>query len=88
MTENSKENKKALGNRNNKLLEIENDKGIVATYLLSLFTKITNPEQTSHFKLVKEPISKGVSDLSINKQKKLLYLTIRYHSVIQVKVLN
>ena len=44
-----------------------NDRGILATFLLSLLSKITNPEHTSQFKLIKYPISKKINDLLINK---------------------
>ena len=59
MMENSNENK-ALTTWNNKLLKLMNDRGIVASYLLSLFYKITNPEITSQFKLVRDSNSKRV----------------------------
>ena len=52
ITESSKENNLALENLNNKLLEIMNDRGILASYLMSPLSKITNPENTSQFKLV------------------------------------
>ena len=55
ITETSKENKKTLEVLNNKPLEIMNDKDILAPYLLSLLSKIANPEHTSQFKLVKDP---------------------------------
>ena len=66
ITESSKENNLALENLNNKLLEIMNDRGILATYLMSPLSKITNPENTSQFKLVKDPSSNRVNDLNIN----------------------
>ena len=44
----------ALSNLNDKLLENLNDWGTLA-YLLSPLSKITNPEHTSKFKLVKDP---------------------------------
>ena len=47
MMETSINNKKALGNLNNKILERMNDRGIIASYLLSPSFKITNPEHTS-----------------------------------------
>ena len=50
---------------NNKLLAIMNDRGILATYLMSLLSKITNPENSSQFKLVKYHNSKRVNDLLI-----------------------
>ena len=66
MTEASKENK-ALSNLNDKFTEIMNERGILASYLLSPLSKITNPEHTSQFKLVKDPQSKSVNDLWKNK---------------------
>ena len=67
ITESSKENNLALENLNNKLLEIMNDRGILATYLMSPLSKITNPENTTQFKLVKDSNSNRVNDLKINK---------------------
>ena len=55
VTETSIVNKKALTNVNDKHLEIMNDRGIIATYLLPPLSKITNRERTSEFKLVKDP---------------------------------
>ena len=43
----------ALENLNDKLLEIRNDRGILATYLMSPLSKITNPENSTQFRLVK-----------------------------------
>ena len=43
-----------------------NERGKIARYLSSLFFKITNPEHTSQFKLVKDPSSKRVNDLLKN----------------------
>ena len=65
MTENSIKNNQALENLNNKLLEIMNDRGILASYLMSPLSKITNPENTSQFKLVKDNNSNRVNDLLI-----------------------
>ena len=67
ITENSIKNNQAIENLNNKLLEIMNDRGILATYLMSPLSKITNPENTSQFKLVKDSNSNRVIDLKINK---------------------
>ena len=66
ITESSKENNLALENLNNKLLEIMNDRGILTTYLMSPLSKITNPENTGQFKLVKDPSSNRVNDLRIH----------------------
>ena len=67
LTESSKENNLALENLNNKLLEIMNDRGILASYLMSPLSKITNPENTTQFILVKDSTSNRVNDLKINK---------------------
>ena len=50
-------------NKNNKLLENMKDRGILASYFMSLLSKITNPENTTQFKLVKDHISNRVNDL-------------------------
>ena len=42
-------------------------RGITASFLLSLFCKITNLEPTSQFKLVQDPDLNRVIDLLINK---------------------
>ena len=66
ITESSIENNQAIENLNNKFLEIMNDRGILASYLMSPLSKITNPENTTQFKLVKDSNSSRVNDLKIN----------------------
>ena len=74
ISESSKENNLLLENVNNKLLEIMNDRGILATYLMSLLSKITNPENTSQFRLEKDHNSNRVNDLlMMNKIPITLY---------------
>ena len=68
LTKTSIENNKALENLNNKLLEIMKDRGILATYLMSPFSKITNPENTSQFKLVTVCSSNSVNDVLIHNR--------------------
>ena len=63
ITESSIKNNQAIENVNNKLLEIMNDRGILASYLMSPLSKITNPENTSQFKLIMDPNSNRVNDL-------------------------
>ena len=43
ITESSIKNNQAIENLNNKLLEIMNDRGVLASYLMSPLSKITNP---------------------------------------------
>ena len=69
ITETSIKNNQAIENLNNKILEIMIDRGILATYLMSLLSKITNPENTSQFKLVKDSSSNRVNDLKIHNSK-------------------
>ena len=66
ITESSIKNNQAIENLNNKLLEIMNDRGILASYLMSPLSKITNPENTTQFKLIKDSSSNRVNDLKIN----------------------
>ena len=65
-----------------------NDKGILATYLMSPLPKVTNPETSSQFKLVKDFHSNRVNDLLIPIQFQLLYMTIFQLFVIQVNNSN
>ena len=65
-TETSIKNNQAIDNLNNKLLEIMNDRGILASCLMTLLYKITNPENTTQFELGKDSTSDRVNDLKIN----------------------
>ena len=67
ITENSMKNNQAIENLNYKLLEILNDRGKLASYLMSPLSKITNSGNTTQFKLVKDSNSNRVNDLKINK---------------------
>ena len=67
ITETSVKKNQAIDNLNNKLLEIMKDTGILASYLMSPLSKITNPENTIQFKLVKDSNSNTVNDLKMNK---------------------
>ena len=66
ITESSIKNNQGIENLNNKLLEIMNDRGKIASYLMTPLSKITNPEITSQFKLVKDSTSNRVNDLLIH----------------------
>ena len=67
ITETSIKNNLAIENINNNLVEIMNDRGILATYLMSPLSGITNPDNTSQFRLVKDHSLNRVNDLKINK---------------------
>ena len=45
-----------------------NDRGILASYLMTPLSKITNPENASQFKLVKDPNSNRVNDLLLKNE--------------------
>ena len=66
ITETSIKNNQAIEHLNEKILEIMNDRGILASYLMSPLSKITNPENTSQFELVKDHNSNRVNDLLKN----------------------
>ena len=66
ITETSVKNNQAIENLDNKLLEIMNDRGIIASYLLSPLAKIFNPENSTQFKLINDSTSDRVNDLKIN----------------------
>ena len=63
ITDSSIKNNQAIENVNNKLLEKMYDRGILATYLMSPLSKITNPENKSQFRLEKDHNSNRVNDL-------------------------
>ena len=67
--EKSIKNNKALESLNDKLLEILKDRGMIANYLRSPLSKITNREHNSQLKLVEDPNSNKVIDLLINKTR-------------------
>ena len=69
-------NKEALDNINNKLLEIMNDRGILASYLMSPLSKITNLDNKSQYTLVKVSKSNRVNGLLIHNSIAFFYMTI------------
>ena len=69
ISETSLKNNQAIEKLNNKLLEIMDDRGVIESYLMSPLSKITNPENSSQFKLLKDPHSKRVNDLLIHNNR-------------------
>ena len=67
ITETSIKNNLAIEIINNNRLEIMNDRGILATDLMSPLSRIANPDNASQFRLVKDSSSNRVNDLKINK---------------------
>ena len=68
ITETSIKKNLAIENINKNLLEIMNDRGILATYLMSPLSRITNPNNTSQFRLVKGHNSNRVNDLLLKNK--------------------
>ena len=66
ITETSLKNNQAIEKLDNKLLEIINDRGIIASYLLSPLSKLLNPENAIQFKLINDSTSDRFNDLKIN----------------------
>ena len=62
----SKENNNALEKLNIKLLEIMNDRGVLASDILSPSSKITNRENSIQFNLLKDSNSNRVKDMLTN----------------------
>ena len=69
LSESATENNQALENLTGKVSKIMNYRGIIATYLLSPLSKISNPESTSQFKLIRHYTSNRVNDLLIHNTK-------------------
>ena len=63
ITETSNYNNKAIEKLNNKLQGKKNDRGKLESYLMSLLSTFTNPENTNQFLLVKNFNSNRVNDL-------------------------
>ena len=64
--------KKAIKNFNDKLLEIIDNRVIIASYLLSPLYKTTKPKNTVQFKIVKKSNSKRINDLLIHNTKPVI----------------
>ena len=67
LTENSINNNKAIGNLNEKFLELMKDRGIIAPYLASSLVNLIKPENKSQFRLRKDPNSTKMNDFSIHR---------------------
>ena len=70
--ETSTKNNQAIDNLNDKLLEILNDRGIRASYLLSPLSIVTNTEKKSQFNLLKDSNLNKVNDLLTHYTKTVI----------------
>ena len=66
LTENSINNNKAIENLNEKILEVMNDRGMIAPYLASSLVNLFKPENKSQFRLRKDPNSTKMNDVLIH----------------------
>ena len=66
LTENSINNNKAIENLNEKILELMNDKGMIAPYLASSLVILFKPENKSQFRFKKDLNSTNMKDFLIN----------------------
>ena len=67
LTENSINNNKAIENLNEKILELMNQKGLIAPYLASSLVNVFKPENKSQFRLRKDNSSTKMNDFLIHR---------------------
>ena len=67
LTENSINNNKAIENLNEKILELMDEKGMIAPYLVSSLSNVFNLENKSQFRLKKDPNSTKINDFLIHR---------------------
>ena len=67
LTENSINNNKAIENLNEKILELMDEKGMTAPYLVSSLSNVFNLENKSQFRLRKDPNSTKINDFLIHR---------------------
>ena len=67
ITENSINNNKAIENLNEKILELMNDKGLIAPYLTSSLVEVFKKDNKSQFRLRKDPNSTKMNDFLIHE---------------------
>ena len=66
ITENSNNNNKAISDLNEKVLELMNDKGLIAPYLASPLVEVFKFDNKSQFRLRKDPDSTKINDFLIH----------------------
>ena len=66
LTENSINNNKAIENLNEKILELMNDKGMIAPYLTTSLVEVFKKDNKSQFRLRKDPNSTELNDFLIH----------------------
>ena len=66
ITENSMNNNRAIENLNEKILELMNDKGLIAPYLTTSLVEVFQKDNKSQFRLRKDPNSTKMNDFLIH----------------------
>ena len=66
ITETSVNNNKAIENLNEKILELMNDKGLIAPYLTTSLVEVFKKDNKSHFRLRKDTNSTKLNDFLIH----------------------
>ena len=66
LTENSINNNKAIENLNEKILELMDEKGMIASYLASSLVEVFKKDNKSQFRLRKDPNSTKLNDFLIH----------------------
>ena len=66
LTENSVNNNKAIENLNEKILELMNDKGLIAPYLTTSLVEVFKKDNKSQFRLRKDPNSTEMNNFLIH----------------------
>ena len=66
ITENSINNNKAIENLNEKILELMNDKGMIAPFLTSSLVEVFKSDNKSQFRLRDDPNSTKINDFLIH----------------------
>ena len=66
ITETYNKYNKAIENLNGKVLDLTNDKGMIAPYLTSSLVNLLKLENKSQFRLIKDPNSTELNDILIN----------------------
>ena len=66
ITENSINNNKAIENLNENILELMDDKGLIAPYLVSSLVEVFKKDNKSQFRLTKDPNSTKMNDFLIH----------------------
>ena len=69
-------NNRTISDLNENVLELMNDKGMIAPYLASSLVNLFKPENKSQLKLMKDHSSIRINDFLINGVNQILFIAI------------